>query len=329
MEPKEQARAPRISGINVAGEAVEVDYSANLINVVVFFEPVSKNSLDTVELVRLLSQRYEKLSVGFWFVLEPRLSCMFRGEEAQRTLDRLGLFSNIVFDANSMIVLQSGVRIVPAVLVVDSNSFIKSQFEGEISFREIERTIQARLALSGYRDDLPNMGGVDFDFSHARGGSILKQLGYATGDYVFSSIVVPEANQQFSLPDFCLLNTIYPHGAWYVSRDFIGGNAGSTVYVSCAKDESIIVFAGSDEEAVLRIHTSIESPQYFVLGKDVKKIGGVLEVNVNECRPYEILSTSGDTDILISLQVLSGSVRLYTVEFCQQSQVINGQPLFW
>lgn len=328
MEPKEQLRAPRINGINVAGEAVEVDYSANLMNVVVFFEPVSKNSLDTVEMVRLLSQRYEKLSVGFWFVMEPRLSCMYHGNAAQRILDRLGLFSNVVFDANNMIVLQLGLRVVPAVLVVDSNSLIRYQYEGEISFREIERTLQARLASSGYKDDMPSMGLVDLDFSHSRNNSVLKQLGYATADYVFSSIAVPETSQQFSLPNFCLLNTIYPHGAWYVSRDFIGGNAGSTVYISCARDESIIVFAGSDEEAVLRIHTSIESPQHLVLGKDVRKNDGALEVSVDEYRPYEIIATSGDTDVLISMQVLSGSVRLYTVEFCQHSQVINGQPLF-
>ncbi len=328
MEPKEQERAPRISGINVAGEAVEVDYSANLMNVVVFFEPVSKYSLDTVEHFRVMASRYEKLSAGFWYVMEPRLSCMLRSEVAQRTLDRLSLFTNTIFDANNMIALHSGIRSVPAVMAIDSNSYVNSKFEGEVSLSEIERTVQARIALSGYRDELPLMRGREQTSASLRPASTTRQMGYATADYVFGSMVVPEADQNFLLPDFYILNTIYPFGAWFVGRDLIEGKTGSTVYISCAKDEAVSIFAGGEKETLLRLHTSIESPNQLALGKDVKRNVGMTQIDVDEYRPYEILANSGDTDVLISLQVTSGSLDLFSVEFYPVRDLPQGEHVF-
>lgn len=221
--------------------------------------------------------------------------------------------------------LQARLRVVPALLVVDSNSLIKSQYEGEISFREVERTIQARLAVSGYRDELPLIGEMDLEFSLSR-SVVLRQMGYVAGDYLFTSLVVPETDQQFSHPDFYLPNTIYPCGSWYVGRDFVEGKSGSTVYISCLKDESVNVFLGSEEKAVVRVHTSIESAHHLMLGKDIIKAGSVLEVKVEEFRPYEILSFSGDTDVLISLQIASGSMKLFSVEYCQANQMAQIVP---
>ncbi|MGO9481507.1 MAG: TlpA family protein disulfide reductase [Candidatus Kryptoniota bacterium] len=321
MNPREQARAPMISGINVMGENVDVEYSTNLVNILLFFDPVSKISLESLDMVQLILQRYENLSVGFWYVMEPRLSCMYRGNIARAALERLGLSATAIFDANGMIVLRTGIKVVPAALVVDSNSFIKSQYEGEISFREIERSIQARLALSGYREDLPTVGWMEFPISHLHGGSVMRQLGYATGDYLFTSLVVPESDQQFSLPDFCLPETIYPCGAWFVGRDFIEGRTGSTVYISCSKDESVHIFAGSEENAAVKIHTSIELDQHVILGKDVTSDGSSIGMAINEFRSYEVLAASGDADVLISLQVNSGAVKLYCVEYCHNPLV--------
>jgi len=325
MEPREQSRAPRISGVNIFGERVDVDYSANLLNVVLFFEPVSKNAANAIEAVRRLSVRYSKLAVGFWYVMEPRLSCMFRSNVAQTTLQRLDLAEIAVFDGNGMVELQAQLKSVPALFVVDSNSFIKSQFEGEISFREVERSIQARLSTSGYREELPSIGEMDMDAMVHR-GSVIKQMGYVTGDYLFTSLVVPETDQQFSHPDFYLPNTIYPCGSWYVGRDFVEGKSGSTVYVSCLKDESVNVFLGSEEGAIVRVHTSIESSNHLILGRDITKSSSMLELKVNEFRSYEILSFTGDTEVLISLQVRSGSMKLYCVEYCRGDQVAQIIP---
>lgn len=328
MRPKEETRAPRISGINVSGESVDVDYSAYLMNVVVFFEPVSRYSLETLEYLRTMSSRYGNLSVGFWYIMEPRLSCMFHAELAQRTLDRLSLFANTLFDANNMIALYAGIQTVPCVLVVDSNSCLIGRYEGEISRMEIERNVQARIALSGYRDELPTMQKPEHFNGSLRSGSVMRQMGYANGEYVFGSIVVPESDQEFRLPDFYLLNTIYPFGPWYVSRDFIEGKSGSTLYVSCGRDESVYVFAGSAKSTILRLHTSIESPQHLSLGKDVKKEGGLMQIEIEEFRPYEILSNSGDTDVLVSLQVMSGSVQLFSVEFCREEGSLYNEQFF-
>ncbi|HUI28672.1 MAG TPA: hypothetical protein VLX91_00545 [Candidatus Acidoferrales bacterium] len=315
-----QTRAPQISGTNVVGEWIEVDYSRNLISAVLFFEPVSGNSSEAVELVQRIARRYEKLPVGFWFIMEPRLSCMFRGNTAQLTLQRFNLMKNSIFDGNGMMEHQARIKAVPALFVVDSNSFLKLQCEGEISFREFERTIQARLAASGYREDLPAIGELDYDFPHPVSYT-MKQMGYVTGDYLFSSLVTPETDQQFSLPDFYLPNTIYPCGSWFVGRDFIEGKSGSTVYISCLKDESVNVFFGSEEGASVRVHTSMESTHHLVLGKDITKNRSILELKVNEFRPYEILSLTGDSDVLISLQVSAGSLKLYCVEYRHCNQV--------
>ena len=320
METKEQPRAPRITGTNVMGEWIDVDYSANLLNIVLFFEPVSKNSAEAIEAVQRLAERYDKLAIGFRFVMEPRLSCMFLGNVAQSALQKINLMKNAIFDGNGMVELQAQLKAIPALLVVDSNSLVKSQYEGEISFREVERTIQARLAVSGYRDELPAIGDPDYEFLQSH-SSAIKQMGYVTGDYLFTSLVVPETDQQFSHPDFYLPNTIYPCGSWFVGRDFIEGKSGSTVYISCLKDESVNVFLGSEDGAVIRVHTSIESAHHLVLGKDVTKNGGVLELKVNEFRPYEILFLTGDTDVLISLQVSSGAIKLFCVEYCRENQV--------
>ncbi len=321
MEPKEPTRAPAITGINISGDALQVDYTENLLSVITFFEPVTKNSLDTVEVMRQMSRSYGNLSVGFWYVLEPRLSCMYHARESQTTLERLNLSGNTIFDANNMLVLQLGIRELPAVLVVDSNGIIKARFEGEIPLRSFERSIQARLAVSGYRDELPSMGTAGAEIMRTRTSSTLRQLGYVTGDYVFTSLVVPETSQEFSLPDFCLLNTIYPHGPWYVGRDYIEGSAGSTVYISCSKDQTVLAFAGSDEPTLIRMHTAIEAPQNLALGRDVRRDDGKLELSIGDYRPYEILASSGDSDVLISLQVQSGKMRLYSVEFCDLERV--------
>lgn len=325
MKPREEIRAPRITGVNVESEAMEVQYSDHLMNVVTFFEPVSRYSLDAVEVIRSLSTSYRDLSVGFWYVMEPRLSCMFRQENARKTLGRLGLAAETFFDANNMIALQAGVQAVPTVLVVDSNSFMNSRYNGELSPLEIERSIQARIALSGYRDDLPPMQRPGRGFGSVRSGSVMRQMGYAAGDYVFGNMVVPETDQQFALPDFYLLDTIYPFGAWFVSRDFIEGKNGSTLYISCGRDETVYAFAGSEGHSVIRLHTSIESPQHLTLGKDVRMNGGLMQMDVEAYRPYEVLSNSGDSDVLVSLQVMSGSFSLFSVEFCPEEGVLHGE----
>ncbi len=324
MKRLEETRAPRISGINVSGETVGVDYSTHLMNILLFFEPVSKYCLDSVERVRLISTRYENLSTGFWYVMEPRLSCMLHSDVAKKALDRMSVFSNVLFDPNNMIALQSGVQTVPAVFVVDSNGFLTSRYEGEISWVAIERNIQARIAQSGYRDELPPMPKPDNYSGTIRSASIMRQMGYANCDYVFGSVIVPESDQQFSLPDFYLLDTIYPFGAWYVSRDFIEGKSGSTLYISCARDESVYLFAGSEERTLLRLHTSIESSQHLSFGKDIKTENGSLRIEVDDFRPYELFSNTGDSDMLISLQVISGSVQLFSVEFCPQLEILSG-----
>lgn len=328
MRPREETRAPRISGVNAAAESVEVDYSTHLMNIVTFFEPVSNYSLESVEEVRAMSDRYGELSVGFWFVMEPRLSCMFHESIALKTIERLRLPSETLFDANNLIALQAGIQVVPTVLVVDSNSLLNSRYDGELSPMEIERSVQARVALSGYRDELPAIQRPERSAGLLRSGSVMRQMGYAAGDYVFGNMVVPETDQEFQLPDFYLLDTIYPFGAWYVSRDFIEGKSGSTLYISCGKDESVYAFAGSDGGAVVRLHTSIESQQHLSLGKDVRKNGSLMQIDVEDFRPYEILSNSGDSDVLVSLQVMSGSLTLFSVEFCPEDRVLRGEHAF-
>ncbi len=340
MDPRELPRAPSISGINVNGEAVEVDYFANLINVVVFFEPLTMNSIYAIGVIRNFAERYKRFPVGFWYVMEPRPSCMDRGDVARVTLERLGLLrstasnqdasapsggefsskTNTIFDANSAILLRAGVRVMPSVLAIDSNSFVRSQYEGEVSFRELERTIQARLALSGYRDELPAIGEMDYDFIRSCGGSVVRQMGYARGDYAFSSEVVPETDQLFSLPDFYLQNSIYPVGEWYVGRDFVEGKSGSIAYISCSSQESVFVFVGSEAGSTVRVHTSNESAEHLILGSDVRSKETGLEITINDFRSYEIISDSSDTDVLVSLQVTAGSMKLYCVEFCHSPQ---------
>lgn len=326
MKQQEGTRAPRISGINVAGEAVEVDFTDSLMNVVVFFEPVSRYSLDFLGQIKMMASRYERLSVGFHYVMEPRLSCMLHADPVQKTLDRLRLPADVLFDANNLIALQADVQTVPTALIVDSNSFLVGKYQGEISMTEIERTLQARLARSGYRDDLPMMQRPERACFSSRSSAVMRQMGYANGDYVFGNVVVPESDQEFQLPDFYLLNTIYPFGAWHVSRDFIEGRSGSTLYVSCGRDESVYAFAGTEKGTSLRLHTSMESSMSLSLGKDVKREGGAMQMEVGDHRPYEILSNSGDTDLLVSLQVMSGMLQLYSVEFCPQHPLFRAVP---
>ncbi len=322
MESTESGRAPHISGTNILGEWIDVDYSANLLSVVLFLDPVSRSSCEAYMMVRKLAQRYEKLAVGFWFVMEPRLSCMFKGDIVMQTLKRIDIVKNAIFDGNGMVELQTRVKAIPALFVVDSNSIIKSRYEGGIQFREVERAIQARLSVSGYRDELPAINDFDFDLTVSC-DSVVKQMGYVAGDYLFSSLVVPEADQLFSHPDFYLPNTIYPCGSWFVGRDFIEGKAGSTVYISCLKDESVNVFMGSDQECIVRVHTSIESAGNLILGKDIARKGSLLEITVNEFRPYEVLSVTGDSDVLISMQVATGTLKLYCVEYTRRTQLAH------
>ncbi len=320
MDPREFTRAPTISGIDTQGDRLSIDYSENLINVLVFFDPVSCHSLEAIEAIQLLSLQYEKLSVCFWFIMEPRPSCMYKSEIAQRTLNRLGLFSKAIYDVNNQIGLNFGLVDVPTVLIVDSNSFIRLKFEGDIAFREVERAIQARLAVSGYKVELPELGEADIDLPHLHSTSVMKQLGYGANDYVLNSMVVPEANQEFILPNLYFSHAVYPLGDWYVGRDYMEGKNGSTVYVSCGSEESVYLFAGSEEGALLRIHTSIGSHHRLVFGREVENRDGLISLKVSEFRPYEVLSCAGDS--MISLQVMDGSLKLYTVEFCPLNQLV-------
>jgi len=73
----------------------------------------------------------------------------------------------------------------------------------------------------------------------------------------------------------------------------------------------------------LKIHTSIESDQFVILGKDTARSGSAMEMAVNDFRSYEVLATTGDADVLLSLQVMSGSVKLYCVEYCQCNPIVH------
>jgi len=113
-----------------------------------------------------------------------------------------------------------------------------------------------------------------------------------------------------------------------VGRDLIEGKSGSTVYISCAKNEAVSIFAGGEKGTLLRLHTSIESPNQLALGKDVKRKDGTMQIDVDEYRSYEILANSGDTDVLISLQVTSGSLDLYVVEFYPVRELPQSEQVF-
>lgn len=318
MKGLESRILPVITGLNLEGNEISLGNRGALINILVVFDPVSVRSMLTLKLLEKIARRYVDAPLDLLYVMEPKLSCFYKFDVARNFTNRFGISSKVIYDANSSISLQLGLTSLPVVFIMDSNLIVHAYQEGEISTEEIERFIQFRLSSSGFRDELPEMADmIDESVEHCLMISrpILRQMGYASNDYLFNYIANPEATYEFPPPGFCVTEMLYPSGKWYVGRDFIKGETDSIIYVNCSRDESLWILAASEEEGSLLIQPSVGLHTSLQFGKDVMVHQDIVEMAVSECRQYEVLSFSGQEDVLLSLRINSGIIRIYSAEF--------------
>jgi hypothetical protein len=318
MKEHELRILPPIAGVSLEGSEISLREGEAIINILVVFDPVSVRSILTLKLLGKIAKRYSSTPVKLLYIMEPRLSCFYNLETAKKFTNRFGISSMTIYDVNSYVSLQLRLSSLPAVFIADSNLIIHSYQEGEISTEDIERFIQFRLSLSGFRDELPEMAGIideSVDHSLMISRPIVRQMGYASNDYLFNYVATPEALHEFPPPGFCASEMLYPSGKWFVGRDFIQGISGSVIYVSCSRDESLWIFAGSDDGCRLTIQTTVGLQTSLQFGKDVVVHQDSVEMIVSDCQQYEILTFSGQDEVLLSLNVVSGTIRIYSVEF--------------
>ncbi|MGC8653097.1 MAG: TlpA family protein disulfide reductase [Candidatus Kryptoniota bacterium] len=318
MKESEFRILPAITGLSLEGNEISLGGGGALINILAVFEPVSVRSILALKLLEKIAKRYSNTPVEIIYIMEPRLSCFYKPEAARKFTNRLGISSKTIYDSNSTVSLQLRLSSLPAVFIADSNLVVHTYQEGEISTEEIERFIQFRLSSSGFRDELPEMVGIideSADHSLMVSRPIVRQMGYASNDYLFNYVASPEALYEFPSPGLCASEMLYPSGQWFVGRDFIQGEKGSAIYINCSRDESLWMFAGSDEGCKLTIQATVDLQSSLQFGKDVLVHKDSVEMIVKDCQQYEILSFSGQEEVLLNLNVESGSLKIYSVEF--------------
>ncbi|MEE8133060.1 MAG: thioredoxin family protein [Nitrososphaerales archaeon] len=205
----------------------------------------------------------------------------------------------------------------PHKYIIDHEGYIRYDHIGEGAYEETESVIQEllkeRAAASGIEINVENdtvspESAVDVEFSRIQTPELY--LGYAYGvELGNKETFIPNGTMNFLLPEDIMPNTVYLHGIWKSSRDYMElvSDTGKVVLNYNAKAMNIV--AAGDSILTIRLeNVSIDNSN---MGKDVHDA----KVLVSEERLYNLVFSDDYGRQEIEIEVEGDEFRLYTFTF--------------
>ena len=168
-------------------------------------------------------RRYSPFGLVTVGIHTPRFSFGKKPEHVQKALARLGIKFPVVMDNEALIAMQYECRVIPEILLVDKDGFIRYRNAGDGGAAAIEHALQALLYSAGVGAELPMI--MDPLRETDRSGAVCFRAtpelfaGYLRGSIGNVEGYAPESVLSYTDPGIYLDGRLYADGGWRSERE--------------------------------------------------------------------------------------------------------------
>lgn len=223
MFPKRTHIAPELRGVHWlnSGPLSIHNLRGNVI-VLFFWDHTDIRSLHMLEYIRELYDRYNDVGLVVVGVHSPAFDFAGKVESLERVVRERGLLFPVVMDNDRTIFENYRNSETPALIIIDQEGSIRSQYHGRGKQQLIERDVQVILHDSGWVDALP----LPMDAVRPEdipGVMLTKEspqifFGYLKGSLGNKDGFNPESVYSYEDPGFYLQGRFYLNGIWRSDR---------------------------------------------------------------------------------------------------------------
>lgn len=269
-------------------------------------------------------KRYATLGLVTVGIHTPRFSFGKKPGHVQEAVAREGIRFPVVMDNEALIAMQYECRVLPEILLVDKDGFIRYRNAGDGNVAAIEQALQALLYNAGVGAVLPMI--MDPLRETDRSGAICFRAtpelfaGYLRGSVGNVEGYAPESVLSYSDPGIYLDGRIYADGDWRSERECLRltGDSGCEGHV-LARYQGLDVQAVLEPEGEKKAGITVRQDNEFLSanrGEDVRlDKGGRSYVVVDEPRLYNLVRNREYGEHVIRLSVGGHRFAIYSFAF--------------
>lgn len=319
-------RAPEIFGdfwFNT--EPVSISALRGEVILLHFWDFTSLNSLRTLPYVQEWHRRYTPFGFNVVGVHTPEFPFARDPILVRQAIEKLNIRYSIVMDNDYIIWQMFKVRMLPTIILIDKDGFVRFQQTGGGSFHNIEHSIQTLITEAGYYGELPLIMEPITELD--REGVIVYKpspsifAGYQRGALGNIEGYVPECVYHYKDPGYYFEGKIYLEGTWFLSRNYIKlaedeGNEGSVIILYKAKD----VFSVIRPEGETQFQVFIQQDGKYLTNEnkgDEIKIDqeGRSYILVKDTKLYNIVKNPEYGEHILRMSTRSNGFTLYAISF--------------
>ena len=269
-------------------------------------------------------KRYAPFGLVTVGIHTPRFSFGKRPGLVQEALARYGIRFSVVMDNEALIATQYECRVLPEIVLVDKDGFIRYRNAGDANMAAVEQALQALIYSAGVGAVLPMI--MDPLRESDRSGAICFRAtpelyaGYLRGSVGNVEGYAPESVLSYSDPGIYLDGRIYADGDWRSERECLrlNGDSGREGHL-LARYQGLDVQAVLEPEGEKKAEITVRQDNEFLSanrGEDVQldKLGRSYVV-VDEQRLYNLVRNREYGEHLIRLSGGGHRFALYGFAF--------------
>ena len=269
-------------------------------------------------------KRYAPFGLVTVGIHTPRFSFGKRPGLVQEALARYGIRFSVVMDNEALIATQYECRVLPEIVLVDKDGFIRYRNAGDANMAAVEQALQALIYSAGVGAVLPMI--MDPLRESDRSGAICFRAtpelyaGYLRGSVGNVEGYAPESVLSYSDPGIYLDGRIYADGDWRSERECLrlNGDSGREGHL-LARYQGLDVQAVLEPEGEKKAEITVRQDNEFLSanrGEDVQldRLGRSYVV-VDEPRLYNLVRNREYGEHLIRLSGCGHRFALYGFAF--------------
>jgi len=269
-------------------------------------------------------KRYAPFGLVTVGIHTPRFSFGKKPALVQEALARYGIRFSVVMDNEALIATQYECRVLPEIVLVDKDGFIRYRNAGDANMAAVEQALQALIYSAGVGAVLPMI--MDPLRESDRSGAICFRAtpelyaGYLRGSVGNVEGYAPESVLSYSDPGIYLDGRIYADGDWRSERECLrlNGDSGREGHL-LARYQGLDVQAVLEPEGEKKAEITVRQDNEFLSanrGEDVQldKLGRSYVV-VDEPRLYNLVRNREYGEHLIRLSGGGHRFALYGFAF--------------
>jgi thiol-disulfide isomerase/thioredoxin len=323
----EYQKAPEIVGadgyLNTNGQPITIgQFKGNSVVLIDFWTYSCINCQRTFPYLKAWWAKYQNEGLEIIGIETPEFAFEKVQSNVAAALKQFGLTYPIVQDNNYDTWNAFGNEYWPSDYLVDIDSYIVYQNNGEGDYDKTEEAIQAALAEKYLRAGATSTAqsilesglvnpadAVSVDATEL--GSPETYFGSNRNEYLGNGAQAETGVQNLTIPSSLEPNTLYLGGSWNITPEYAEASAGATIEFEY-QAKSLYFVAGGNSSATIEVLRD-GVPLGTVSGADVSKTDSTATISAE--RLYDLIDDTGYGVHTIEIKVLKGTLDAYTFTF--------------